>query len=124
MSALTDALAALKQVHDNEQALADPVGMTYSAQMAFYDALVAAVEGNSTPNTGVREQNVSLPGASAEPGSPALTALQEENAALQAKVAAGESAIAAFEAALHPATTDAAPSSTEPPAIAPTNAGV
>jgi hypothetical protein len=124
MSALTDALAALKQVHDNEQALADPVGMTYSAQMAFYDALVAAVEGNSTQASPVVEQNVSSSTASVEQSSPALTALQEENAALKAQVEAGANAVAAFEAALHPATTEAAPASTEPPAIAPTNAGV
>jgi hypothetical protein len=109
MSALTDALAKIQQVHDNEQALADPVAMAWQAQMAFYQALVDALE---------------LP-APTQAGGDAMAALQAENQALQLKVAAGESAIAAFESALHPqASTDAAPSSTEPPAIAPTNAGV
>lgn len=117
MTALTEALAACIQIHDNQQALADPVAMTAAAELAFKQAVVAAIDEmlTNTAMVGVGQigSNVST-----------LAMLEAENAALTAKVQAGEAAIEAFDAVLHPAE----PSSTEPvapaaeiaPTIAPT----
>lgn len=88
MTALTDALALCIQIHDNQQALADPVAMAYSAEIAFKQAVVAAI-GELAP------QNKPSPA-------------QIES--LQAQIAADQAAAAKIEAVI----ADAAPSSTEP----------
>lgn len=107
MTTLTDALAACIQIHDNQQALADPVAMTAAAELAFKQAVVAAIDEMLT--------NTAMVGAS-QVGSdaPTIAALQAQNTELSAKVAAGEQAISAFEAIIHPVE----PSSTEPVAAA------
>jgi len=88
MTALTDALAACIQIHENQGALADPVAMTAAAELAFKQAVVAAI-GELGP------QDKTIPA-------------QIES--LQAQVAADQAAAAKIEAVI----ADAAPSSSEP----------
>lgn len=88
MTALTEALATCIQIHDNQQALADPVAMAYSAEIAFKQAVVDAIGKLSPQNTMSTDQVV----------------------ALQAQIAADQAAAAKIEAVI----ADAAPASTEP----------
>jgi hypothetical protein len=48
MMTATDALAQVQQVHDNSLALADPVGAAWSAQIAWMQAVTAALSGASS----------------------------------------------------------------------------
>jgi hypothetical protein len=123
------ALAALVATKNNEMALADPTIVLWEAELAFKQAVVDALEANSAQSIAVSTSSVSSSPAPVEDNSAAITALQAENAALVDKVAAGERALQAFDAILHPqapapavenSTSDAAPSSTEPPTITPT----
>lgn len=118
MTALTDALANLKQIYANQGALADPAPMLADAEMAWRQAVTDAI------NTGTGAVLTQL-SSTGEVSTTAVdvAALQAQNTELSAKVAAGEQAISAFEAIIHPAE----PSSTEPvaaaeiaPTIAPT----
>lgn len=113
MTALTDALAACIQIHENQGALADPTTMAYNAELAFKQAVLAAISAL---------ENVAPAGdVPAQSDAPALAVLQAQNAELTAKVAAGEQAISAFEAIIHPAEPIVAAAPVEiAPTIAPT----
>lgn len=110
MTALTDALANIQQIHDNQQALADPATMLWQAQMAWMQAVTAALS------------SVNPPANATDPNAAVIAQLQQQNATLQEQVAAGEKAVAAFEAIIHPAA-DSSPSSSEPATIQPTTPG-
>lgn len=96
MTALTDALAACIQIHENQGALADPVAMAYSAEIAFKKAVVDAIDEMLT--------NTAMVGSSQN------TASAAQIESLQSQVAADQAAAAKIEAVI----ADAAPSSTEP----------
>lgn len=122
------ALVALVATKNNEMALADPTIVLWEAELAFKQAVVDALEANSAQSIANSTSSVSSSPAPVEDNSAAITALQAENAALVDKVAAGERALQALDAVLHPQapapavenfTSDAAPSSTEPPTITP-----
>lgn len=106
MTAVADALAKIQQIHDNQQALADPAAMLWQAQLQWMSTVTLALAAAAVPVSADAEANT------------LIAQLQQENADLQAKVAAGEKAVEAFESILHPDGTDAAPSSTEPAAPA------
>lgn len=89
MSALEDALAMVIRVHDNEQALADPVAVAWQAEMEFKQAVVDTL-----------------------------------NMLLKPVLQMGLPSATAADHAATAAVADAAPSSSEPATIAPSNAGV
>lgn len=115
MSALTDALEAVKAAKYNALDMADPDAALSEARDRWMEAVTSALDALVSPSTTVYESTAVTPTADE------IAALQAEEAALEAKVKAGQAALQALESALHPA--DASPSSSEPPTIAPSNPG-
>ena len=116
MSALTDALQAVIDAKYNAVNLADPDLAYANAVEAWMHAVTDAI----TTGTGAVMTSVSAAGEVSTNAVDVAT-LQAQEEDLAAKVAAGQAALQALEATLHPA--DAAPSSTEPPTIAPKTPG-
>lgn len=83
MTAISDALAQVQQVHENQLALADPVGAAWSAQLAWMQAVTAALANSSS----------AAPSAS----TPAVDTTAEQLAALQEQVATLTSTFQAIE---------------------------
>ncbi|MGH8505673.1 MAG: hypothetical protein ACRETM_06875 [Stenotrophobium sp.] len=115
MTALTDALDQLTQIHQNSMALADPAAQLFTAEMNFKRAVVAAIEGLQSGAVPAGD-NAALDEAIAK-----ANALEQQNAALTTQLETEQAAIAKF------ATEVQAPVVAEPvaaPTIAPTTPGV
>ena len=125
-----DALAALQQVHDNQMALADPQGMLWQAQMNLMTALVSAL--SASPVASQDTSSVSTNAAAVtmvEVEQAIQTALAAQMATIEQHIGslftgASTQSTAATPAATAETPADAAPSSSEPPTIHPTNPGV
>lgn len=132
MTALDDALARVKSVKQNALNLADPDVAEAEAELAFKEAVVAALGG------GVPEAEAVTPFDPSELEAK-IAALAAENVALKGSVAAVEAAAAAIGQALQhpvaapfllpqpvPTSSELAPAvdSEAPPTIAPSNTGV
>lgn len=125
MSALEDALAQVKKIHDNQGALADPVTMTWQAEMAFKQAVVDAF--TALQNVAPTEQQPDQ--------SQTIATLQKQVAADQAAAekiqavigdASGNvqaQAAGASSEVVEPAASSAAPAADLPPTIAPSTGG-
>jgi hypothetical protein len=123
MTSVPEAMAQVQQVHDNALALADPVGQAWAAQLAWMQAVSAALGELGQAATTAAEPAAKVPVVDTTEVDSKLAAMQEQITSLTSHLQAFEQKLAAL---FTPSTSvaDASPSSSEPATIQPSNAGV